>query len=196
MANKKDNQRVKITKKIIRDTLVDMIGEMSINKITVSSLCKRAEINRSTFYNYYSDIYDLLKKMEDEIFTEIKEDIKKHELDENRSFADAKHMLEKIKENKKLYSILAENYNDKEFFKKIKDIGKSICISKWKHMNPKLEDKYLEALYIVYSNGYFNLMLEWLNGNLDISETDMIELENKMFNLFPSIYDMEICTQR
>ena len=60
MDNKKDNQRVKITKKIIKNTLVDMLEDMDINKITVSSLCKRAEINRSTFYNYYDDIYDLL----------------------------------------------------------------------------------------------------------------------------------------
>lgn len=191
MANKKDNQRVKITKKIIRETLVDMIGEMSINKITVSSLCKRAEINRSTFYNYYDDIYDLLKKIEDEIFTEIKEDVEKHELDGSRSFTDAQHMLEKIKENKKLYCILAENYNDKEFFNKIKDIGKTICINKWKHMNPKLDHKYLEALYIVYSNGHFNLMMEWLNGNLDITEKDIIDLENKMFNMLPTLYEVD-----
>ena len=191
MANKKDNQRVKITKKIIKNTLVDMIGEMNINKITVSSLCKRAEINRSTFYNYYSDICDLLKKMENEIFNEIQEDIKKHELDENRSFKDAKHMLEKIKENKKLYCILAEKYNNKELFQKIKDIGKNICINKWKHMNPTLDEKYLEALYIIYSNGHFNLMMEWLNGNLDISEKDIIDLENKMFNMLPSLYDID-----
>lgn len=187
MANKKDNQRVKITKKIIRDTLIDMLGEMNTSKITVSSLCKRAEINRSTFYNYYDDVYDLLKKMEDEMFIEIKEDIERYELYENRSFADAKNILQKIKQNKKLYCILAENYNDKEFFKKVKDIGKSICINKWKHMNPNLDDKYLEALYIIYSNGHFNLMMEWLNGNLDISENDIIDLENKMFNVLPNL---------
>lgn len=92
MANKKDNQRVKITKKIIKNTLVDMLEDMDINKITVSSLCKRAEINRSTFYNYYDDIYDLLKKIEDEIFNEIKEDVKKHELDGCESFTDTKKL--------------------------------------------------------------------------------------------------------
>lgn len=192
MDNKKDNQRVKITKKIIKNTLVDMLEDMDINKITVSSLCKRAEINRSTFYNYYDNIYDLLKKIEDEIFNEIKEDVKKHELDGCESFTDTKHILEKIKENKKLYLILAKNYNDKEFFKKVKDIGKSICINRWKRMNPEIDEKYLEVLYIVYSNGHFNLMLEWLNGNLEISEKDIIELENKMFNIFPSVYDKDI----
>lgn len=133
-----------------------------------------------------------MKKIEDEIFNEIKEDVKKHELDGCESFTDTKHILEKIKENKKLYLILAKNYNDKEFFKKVKDIGKSICINRWKRMNPEIDEKYLEAIYIVYSNGHFNLMLEWLNGNLEISEKDIIELENKMFNIFPTVYDKDI----
>ena len=35
-------------------------------------------------------------------------------------------------------------------------------------------------------------MLEWLNGNLEISEKDIIELENKMFNIFPTVYDKDI----
>ena len=64
--------------------------------------------------------------------------------------------------------------------------------NKYSDIMPLVDEKYLEAIYIVYSNGHFNLMLEWLNGNLEISEKDIIELENKMFNIFPTVYDKDI----
>lgn len=192
MANKKDNQRVKMTKKIIKNTLINMLKEININKITVSSLCKKAEINRSTFYKYYDDIYDLVKKIEDEMFDKIKENIKKCELDEGVSYVNAKNILEEIKENKELYCMLAGKYNDEKFFKKIRNMGKDTCINKWKVLNPNIDYKYLEAFYVVYSNGFFNLVIQWLDGKLDITEKELIDIETRMFNLLPNIYDMKI----
>lgn len=44
---------------------IDLINEKSIDKITISELCEKAEVNRSTFYRYYYDIYDLHEKMQD-----------------------------------------------------------------------------------------------------------------------------------
>ena len=53
---------------VIRDTLFELMREKPINKITVKELCERADVNRSTFYAYYTDIYDLNKKILKEIF--------------------------------------------------------------------------------------------------------------------------------
>ncbi|MEY8298129.1 MAG: TetR/AcrR family transcriptional regulator [Emergencia timonensis] len=46
-----------------------------INKISIGELCRLAGYNRTTFYVYYKDIYDLLNKAVESIFMPIKEEI-------------------------------------------------------------------------------------------------------------------------
>ena len=49
-----------MTKKIIKDTFIEMLEKKNIQKIYVRELCEKADINRSTFYKYYESQYDLL----------------------------------------------------------------------------------------------------------------------------------------
>lgn len=71
--NIKDNRRVVMTKKIIKDTFIEMLEKKNIQKIYVRELCEKADINRSTFYKYYESQYDLLAEMENDLLMEIEE---------------------------------------------------------------------------------------------------------------------------
>ena len=42
--------RVVKTRRVIRNTLFEMMSEKPLSKITISEICARAEINRKTFY--------------------------------------------------------------------------------------------------------------------------------------------------
>ena len=62
MTNKVD------VEKIICDSLIEMMEKESFFNIKVTDLVKQAGISRSVFYNYFSSIYDVVQKMEDEFF--------------------------------------------------------------------------------------------------------------------------------
>ncbi len=62
--NTKNNQRFQQTGYFIEQTFIDLLKNKEIDKITVSEICKLANINRTTFYLHYLDIYDLLQKTE------------------------------------------------------------------------------------------------------------------------------------
>ena len=51
---------------------MELLNKKEINKITVSEICKKADINRATFYRYYLDQYDLLDKIENEFLQDLK----------------------------------------------------------------------------------------------------------------------------
>lgn len=51
----------KLTKKVIRNSLLELLKTKSLDKVTVREIVETCEINRNTFYYYYSDIYDLLE---------------------------------------------------------------------------------------------------------------------------------------
>ena len=62
--NTKNNQRFQDNEKKIEECLICMLDTRDISRITVRSICQMANINRSTFYSHYQDIYDLLDKLE------------------------------------------------------------------------------------------------------------------------------------
>lgn len=48
------------TKRIIKSVFAEMLSEYKeISRISVSELCERADISRSTFYSHYDDTYSI-----------------------------------------------------------------------------------------------------------------------------------------
>ena len=43
---KKENQRVKLTKKLLKQSLLDIMDKKPVGSISVIELCEKAEINR------------------------------------------------------------------------------------------------------------------------------------------------------
>lgn len=52
------DRRIKRTRKSIFDALVALMLERDIGNITVRELCEKADVNKSTFYLHFMDIYD------------------------------------------------------------------------------------------------------------------------------------------
>ena len=51
------------TKELIYRTFLDLLRQKPFDKITVRDIVESANINRNTFYYYYSDIYELLEEI-------------------------------------------------------------------------------------------------------------------------------------
>ena len=62
--------RVRITKQIIKESFIELLKTNSLNKISVTQICKKAVINRVTFYKYYQDTFDLYEKLIDKLIEE------------------------------------------------------------------------------------------------------------------------------
>lgn len=58
--NKKEDRRIRYTKQTIKESFLKLLAKNSFTKITVTELCRLAEINRGTFYLHYYDMNDVL----------------------------------------------------------------------------------------------------------------------------------------
>lgn len=63
--------RIQRTKAAIKKAFLELRGKKSIEKITITELSARANINKATFYLHYSDIYELSDEIEDEMIDEM-----------------------------------------------------------------------------------------------------------------------------
>ena len=68
---KKENRRVRLTKQMIQDSLIELLNDKPIEKISIKELCELADINRKTFYNHYGSQYDVLKEVGENITNRI-----------------------------------------------------------------------------------------------------------------------------
>ena len=68
-----NNERRKSSIQKIEKTFLQLIQTKNIEDITVSTICEIANLNRSTFYANYIDIYDLAKKVKKQMAEEFAE---------------------------------------------------------------------------------------------------------------------------
>ena len=64
--------RVRYTRKVVEDSFLQLLQQKHISKITVTELCQMAQINRATFYKHYADVPQLLEKLEERLFVQIR----------------------------------------------------------------------------------------------------------------------------
>ena len=73
MESKPMNRKQSYSRMVIRQALLDLLEQMPLKKVTVTDICKRADVNRTTFYTNYTDIYDLLKSITQDLHEDVRE---------------------------------------------------------------------------------------------------------------------------
>ncbi len=61
------------SKRLIREAFLALMQEKDLEKITVTDVITRADINRGTFYAHYADIRPVIEQIENEITAKLLE---------------------------------------------------------------------------------------------------------------------------
>lgn len=69
---KKQPEKTAQTKQSLINAFWDIAEKRGLNNVTISEVTKRAELNRGTFYVYFTDIDDLLYQAEQDIIADIR----------------------------------------------------------------------------------------------------------------------------
>lgn len=72
---RKKPEQTEMTRSSFQEAFWTLYEKQSIEKITVKDICNVAGYNRSTFYQYYTDVYDLLHKVEDQFLADIEKSV-------------------------------------------------------------------------------------------------------------------------
>jgi AcrR family transcriptional regulator len=178
---KKESRKTRYTKMALRESLLDIIREKPILRISLKEICDRADISRSTFYTYYDDQFDLLSQIEDEIFEKIGGIIVKARGVSKLKNADllliAEEMLAFIADNKKAMEVLFGPNGDVNFFVKFVShyIKQVMSLADAKTVASK--GKYHIHFVI---GGIIMVIREWLKNNMDIPIPEFAKLIVKM----------------
>ena len=169
------------TKALIRSTFAELIKEnKELNKVTVSSLVKKADINRSTFYNHYDSIYEVAEEFESEIIQVLFENNKKLESKED-IFAYLDNVINYLKENEKIYRLLLSSKEPLLFLEKLnRSILDKLYTSLVNNINLE-KSKALKFNITFFTDGVINHVLKYFNGTTDCSLDEICEYSKEIF---------------
>ena len=158
------DRRTKYTKKIIKETLLEMLKAKDINKITVSGICSKADINRATFYRYYIDIYDLLDKIQQDFIEELKETSYNKDY---TVFTFSKDMLQVCLNNKDLLKVIFKTQSNIYFLHDFLEIGYQKCKEKWKSEVNDLDEESIDYAAVFIYNGALGVINYWIQNDFE-----------------------------
>lgn len=170
-----NNKRKKDSREKIQKIFLELIQTKEINQITVSDICKKANLNRTTFYSNYIDIYDLADKIKDNLYQEVI-NIYKPERNKKSHSYDFLKLFKHIKENQIFYNTFFKlNYdNDYKQFSEFVDYN----------LFKKLYDKDIELEYHIsfFMAGLNALIKKWLKGGCVESPEQINEILKSEYN--------------
>lgn len=166
MQDKAQDRRVKKTRRQLRKGLSELLMEKSINEITVRELSDRVDINRGTFYLHYKDIFDMVDQVEDEMFLQFNEILKRNEPQNlngsiNPVLID---IFQFINDNADMAQVLLSEHGDISFVNKLTDVLKTRCFQNWRSVFSEGNSRYFELYYSYIVTGCIGLVQNWLNS--------------------------------
>ena len=173
--NKKSDMRVRYTKQILRDALVSLLEKKPLEKITVLELCEVASINRATFYKHYTDLFDLMNQLKEELKIKIIEHVKDFYHDEENARESFIRYIHLMKENTQLYLILCKEIGPDCLRQQTWEVTKEIYL-KVKPGNGKKTNFIEEAKLRYETYGCTVVIEDWLENGAPISEGELADL--------------------
>ena len=183
----KSDQRVIITKMMLKEALLKLLHTRQLNKITITDLCRESGINRATFYRHYEEPKDILNEIRYSIF----EDIKNIEKQSNINSSEDQ-LLEQVCqyffENRELLNILFKYRNDEDFVLLINEI----CRQRIPHLRKlgymkDYDDESLKLSTCYFAGGIYYILRQWLSEPIEKSPKEIARIIQNVLNISQTI---------
>lgn len=173
---KSQDRRIKITKRMLKDTLIELLKEKDIYHVSIRELCENADVNRTTFYKYYGSQFDLLADMEKDILDFIEKSVMHNETESVKIISSICSYLE---ENLEFIRLIINNNVDPTFANKLFAIDsiKQEAIKKFYGCKSEAEREYF---YNFLTYGTFRMVCVWLNKHERESPEAFAKLINQI----------------
>ncbi|MBP3489508.1 MAG: TetR/AcrR family transcriptional regulator [Roseburia sp.] len=173
----KENQRIALTKRLLKENLLLLMSEKSIQNITIRELCDAAGINRSTFYNHYGCPADILNEIENSVITDLEEIWKANGAGQNwplnkRIEALCTYLLE----NRSLSKLLFRDSDTNSEFASLL-LNASHVLATYDQVFSYVKDPDSKRLMFTFlTNGAYHVIRQWLLEDIPKTPKEMGDL--------------------
>lgn len=164
MKEEKMDRRVRKTRAVLGDVFMKLLAEKELKDISVKELTELADVNRGTFYLHYTDVYDMLDKIEMELFEEFNQILDKN-LHQNTVsvYGLFKDIFDYLQDNKDAAKVLMGPHGDLAFINRMEDLVK-VRLKNMPELIAPIRDDF-EFIYAFIASGCIGVIEHWLNSD-------------------------------
>ena len=169
-----ESRRSKMTRRLMKDALMELMENRPLASVSITELCSRADVNRSTFYSYYSDLLQVLKEIEDDIIGQLPEakpiedcaDLDKQLIEDFTLF------FGYVRKHARDFFILLQS-GDSHFREHLIDT----IMRRFRRATTETIDPLMRRWSYIYClNGTFGMMKDWISQDFPIGDREFAEL--------------------
>ena len=183
MAGKKNDHRARVTKMLLRRSFTELLRHKPVQSISVKELCEAAGVNRGTFYTHYTDIYDLLAQIENDMAEDLSNSLSPlftaDDVDLSM-FKVCSEVFACLAYNADLCAVTLGEYGDKSFVYRLIGIGREWYIKKYSECFPEVPADSLEYYFNFMCSGCLGMLRKWLNDGMIISSGELAHMAEKI----------------
>lgn len=191
---KKEDQRIKVTKILIKEALSKLLKEKDFNKISIKELCELAGINRGTFYSHYKDINQLQDKIYEEFFETFQNSFIPSLKNADKSSLASEEMINNIliflENNKNLCIIMLHSNKKSEFVNQLTEIGKNIVTLTYPKVLKIENFEDIELFYHFVSGGSIEILIQWIDAGCQTKTTVLSQKLTKLIKSSLSYFEL------
>lgn len=180
MAEKQLDRRIRKTRTLLLNGLIELMNQKDIKDISVKELTDLADLNRGTFYLHYNDIYDMLHKVEDELFIEF-EGILDRDIDKQEQRSSPEKTILDIfsflENHKNLAKVMIGSHGDLTFVNRLKELVQVRLQASLTQYDDGAQYSYYPP-FIIY--GFIGVIETWLNNPHPQSPSEMAEICSRL----------------
>lgn len=169
--------RVRYTKMIIEKNFLELLRKKPVSKITVTELCNAAQINRATFYKHYQDVPQLLEKIEENLFDQIRTVF---QIPPVRIEDYLRDMLAYTQRESEHFMVLGSDNGDPQLLTKTFMICYESVFPILSKNLPGMEENELTLLYHFLSHGSGGVLTGWIKGGMKESPEKVAQMIMKL----------------
>ena len=173
MEEQRENRRVQMTKRLMKDALLELLEQRELSNISVTAICETADVHRSTFYKHYKDPADLMRDLEQDYLDRIplpsqppNRQSQELPLDETSTFFDF------VKQNERAFRVFFGEPTSSDFAAKLIKLLSSKYSAPVENGNETTS--HYARLYV--ANGTVGMLREWVNSGFPVSSRAIAEM--------------------
>ncbi len=171
----RENQRIVITKRMLKESMLKILKEKELDTINVTELCREAGVNRATFYRHYEIPRDVLMEIQRDLYRELRQQVKMP-----KSTDEIRPVIEKLcyylDDHLELLRILIRSNSDTDFANFMNDIYLELA-KEYSHMDvlKKLSKEDIQLLTLYSAGGSYFVLRSWIMGSIKKSPKEMAD---------------------
>lgn len=183
MLKNPEDRRARRSKKLLKQSLLELMKQKSFSEISVRDIAEEADMNRGTFYLHYSGTAELLKSVEEELLGELQSLIDAH-IQETVADKTVRPVLEPLLDfavdQRDVFAVLFAGSETSGFIQSLQQLisrNGAALVEDWFHpKDARQTDCYLSFL----TWGAVGLLKEWFAQDMAMSREELLSSAQRM----------------